>query len=281
MSIFLRFLTLSFALGFAFAQDFGVPSSWRKPSTSRSYNERVSIARKAIDAMVPQMDPSSAQFNGLSLWQSGNVFGSMASFDYITGSHVYKDIVMKGLKTMHNRFRPDDWEWWATSAFYAYKAYGDSTHLSYAISTWQYVSEYVISPKDAASGSHSRKSFSLATTCDGKTMAGGVFWQTLPDSPVVNSITTGEYMTLSALLAEATGNSTYTKAAILTAQWIENHNINLENLVLDTIDSYTCTKGQPNNMMLTYNSGKYLEGLSVLTDVTGNNFWRSLYVFQP
>lgn len=31
--------------------------------------------------------------------------------------------------------------WWATAAFYAYRAYGDATLLSHAIATWNHVTE--------------------------------------------------------------------------------------------------------------------------------------------
>ena len=30
--------------------------------------------------------------------------------------------------------------WWGTAAYYAYRAYGDTTVLNHAIATWQHVS---------------------------------------------------------------------------------------------------------------------------------------------
>ncbi|KAF5360085.1 hypothetical protein D9758_007579 [Tetrapyrgos nigripes] len=274
----LRLFSLSVAFGASLAQDLGVPLSWRKFSNSRGFDERVTIARNAIDAIVPQLDSSTAEFNGIGYWQSGNVFSAMANFDHLAHSNVYQGTVTNNLNTafsLHANY--DKFQWWATSAFYAFRAYGDSNLLSHAVATWNHVSQFVVSAADATSGSIPQKSFTLAGTCDGITMAGGVFWRPTSDDQSINSVTTGLYLTLSAFLAEATGDSKYTNAAILSAQWIKNHNINTNNLVLDTVNGHDCSRS-PADWLFTYNNGKYLEGLSVLADVTGDNSWRTLMV---
>ncbi|KAJ8094892.1 hypothetical protein PM082_010107 [Marasmius tenuissimus] len=81
---------------------------------------------------------------------------------------------------------------------------------------------------------------------------------------------------LSAYLAEITKDSKYTNAALLSAQWIKAHNINSNNIVLDTVNGHDCSRS-PANWLFTYNSGKYVEGLSVLATVTGDAQWTSLY----
>lgn len=70
------------------------------------------------------------------------------------------------------------------------------------------------------------------------------------------------------------GATEYKNAAIASANWIRNHNLNSNNIVLDTVNGKDCSK--PNNWIFTYNSGKYIEGLTVLADVTGDASWRSL-----
>jgi predicted alpha-1,6-mannanase (GH76 family) len=80
---------------------------------------------------------------------------------------------------------------------------------------------------------------------------------------------------LSAYLAEATGNSAYTNAAIAAATWIQNLNLNSEPVVLDTVDAEDCSRS-PSTWLFTYNSGKYIEGLSVLANVTGDSQWAQL-----
>jgi len=108
-------------------------------------------------------------------------------------------------------------------------------------------------------------------------MAGGVFWRPTSDDQSINSITTGLYITTSALLASITGDAKYTNAAVLSAQWMRNHNINSNNIVLDTVNGHDCSRS-PATWLFTYNSGKYIEGLSVLADVTGDSQWRTLMV---
>ena len=76
-------------------------------------------------------------------------------------------------------------------------------------------------------------------------------------------------------MAEATGNATYTNAAILSANWIQNQNLNSAYLVLDTVDADSCSTS-PATELFTYNSGKYIEGLSVLAAITGNAQWTNL-----
>lgn len=169
----------------------------------------------------------------------------------------------------------DDAMWWATAAYYGYRAYGNPNLLNHAIATWQHVSNYVITASDASSGKQPNKDFLIEGSCDGETMVGGVFWRPSSDDTSVNSITTGLYIALSAYLASTTRNSTYTNAAILSANFIKTTNMNSEDLVLDTINAQDCTRSS-SSWLFTYNTGKYIEGLSVLAFVTGDTSWTSL-----
>ncbi|KAJ4494576.1 endo-1,6-alpha-mannosidase [Lentinula edodes] len=276
------FVGLLPSLSLVFAQDLGVPTTWREFNNSRLLAERISIAKSAIDTILPQLDTSNGQFDGIGFWQSANVFSSMANFDHLASSTVYKDQVINGLtaayKTYPN-FDPngynDDAMWWATASYYAYRAYGDSTMLSMAVAIWTRVSNYVVSVADAKAGKQPNKDFTIAGTCYGETMAGGVFWRPTSDDTGINSITTGLYTTLSAYLAETTGDSTYTAAATLSAEWIQNLQISSSGIVLDGVSGADCTRTAA-SWLFTYNSGKYIEGLSVLKDVTGAAIWKSL-----
>ncbi|KAJ3732041.1 endo-1,6-alpha-mannosidase [Lentinula guzmanii] len=240
---FVPFVFLSHSLA-AFAQDLGVPLTWREFSNSRLLAERISIAEDAINTILPQLDTSDAQFNGIGYWQSGNVFSAMANFDHLAGTTVYETQVVDGLSTAFDLYSNFD-------------QYG------------------VITTADASSGTQPNKDFAIAGTCFGESMAGGVFWRPTVDDTGINSITTGLFTTLSAFLAETTGDATYTNAAILSAQWIQNLQINTDGIVLDTVDGADCTRS-PASWLFTYNTGKYLEGLSVLKDVTGNSAWTTL-----
>ncbi|THU88074.1 endo-1,6-alpha-mannosidase [Dendrothele bispora CBS 962.96] len=290
-------LAICSLISFSFAQDLGVPLSWRKFSNSRGRDERITIARSAIDAILPQLDSGTGEFNGIGYWQSGNVYSAMANFDHLAASNVYQGTVTNNLNTafgLHAHYdkfqsvlcllRGGQQALYMPSermvyvSCHSHLAIGlsklkDNNLLSHAIDTWNHVSGFVVTAQDAASGSHPQKSFTLAGTCDGITMAGGVFWRPTSDDQSINSITTG----LSAFLAEITGDSKYTDAAVLSAQWMKNHNINTNNLVLDTVNGHDCSRS-PASWLFTYNNGKFLEGLSVLKDVTRDDSWRSLMV---
>jgi len=265
-----------------FAQDLGVPLTWRDFNNSRLLAERISIAEDAINTILPQLVASSASFNGIGYWQAGNVFSAMANFDHLAGTTTYETKVINGLTTAFGLYKNfdqygynDDAMWWATAAYYAYRAYGNKNALSMAVATWTHVSGYVVSKADATSGHQPNKDFAIAKSCYGQSMAGAVFWQPTSGGTSINSITTGLYMTLSAFLAEATGNDTYTNAAILSAEWIQRLQINSDSIVLDSVDGEDCTRSA-SSWLFTYNSGKYIEGLSVLKDVTKNSTWTTL-----
>ncbi|KAL1663147.1 glycoside hydrolase family 76 protein [Schizophyllum commune] len=274
-------LSLLSLCGLTVAQDLGVPLNWRKFSNDRPDSEIISISEAAIDAILPKLKTDIGEFDGIGYWQSGNVWASMANEDYRAGTSKYRDQVVSQLKNVFNlRANYDQWgfnddaTWWATAAYYAYRAYGDQELLNNAITTWNHLSTFVVTNDAANSGSLPTKNFGFQGSCDGKTMAGGVFWKTDPADNAINSITTTLYMTLSAYLGEATGDSKYISAAMLSANWVRDLNMK-DNLVLDTIHANDCSRS-PDNWLFTYNSGKFLEGLEILVDLTDDDGYRSL-----
>ncbi|KAJ7777112.1 endo-1,6-alpha-mannosidase, partial [Mycena metata] len=268
----------------AVSQDLGVPLSWRKFNNSRPLSERITIAQDAIDQMTPQLNSSTGEFNGIGYWQSGNVWSVLANQDHLAGTTTNKALVVNNLNLVFSRWAHydqfqfnDDARWWAQAALYGYRAYADTDLLAHAVDVWTHVTDYVITAADASAQKQPNKAFPIESTCGGATMAGGVFWRPTTDDASVNSITTGLYITLSAFLADYTKNDTYTSAAILSANWIKSHNINSDNLVLDTVNATDCSTS-PATWLFTYNSGKYIEGLSVLAAVTGDSQWSTLMI---
>ncbi|KAK7046403.1 glycoside hydrolase family 76 protein [Favolaschia claudopus] len=266
------------------AQDLGVPLSWRKFSNSRPKDERISIAQNAINQMTPQLNSGTGEFNGIGYWQSGNVWSVLANQDRFAGTTTNRDLVVNNLNLVFSRWPHydqngynDDAMWWAQAALYAYRAYGNSDLLSHAMDVWDHVTGYVITPAQASSGRNPNKNFGIQSTCNGATMAGAVFWRPTTDDTSINSITTGLYLTLSAFLAEYTQDSKYTSAAIQSAEWMRSHQIRSDNLLLDSILATDCSRS-PDNWIFTYNSGKYIEGLSVLGAITGDSQWTSLMI---
>lgn len=91
-------------------------------------------------------------------------------------------------------------------------------------------------------------------------------------SDLMRTTSNSLFLTLSAYLAQAKGDSKYTNAAIAASNWIRNANTNANNIVLDTIHAKDCSRS-PDNWLFTYNSGKYIEGTSVLAAVTKDSSW--------
>ncbi|KAJ7173417.1 endo-1,6-alpha-mannosidase [Mycena filopes] len=267
----------------AASQDLGVPLGWRVP-THRTLAQRITIAQNAINQMTPQLNSATGEFNGIGYWQSGNVWSVLANQDHLAGTTTNKALVVNNLNLVSSRWAHydqfqynDDAMWWAQAALYGYRAYADTNLLAHAVDVWTHVTGYVITAAEASARKQPNKAFAIQSTCGGATMAGGVFWRPTSDDQSINSITTGLYLTLSAFLADYTKNATYTNAAILSANWIKAHNINANNLVLDSVSAFDCSTS-PASWVFTYNSGKYIEGLSVLGAVTGDSQWTSLMI---
>ncbi|KAJ7663970.1 endo-1,6-alpha-mannosidase [Mycena polygramma] len=277
-------LALVSLISSAVAQDLGVPLSWRKFNNSRPVSERITIAQNAINQMTPQLNSATGEFDGIDYWQSGNVWSVLANQDHLAGTTTNQALVVNNLNLVFSRWAHydqfqynDDAMWWAQAALYAYRAYGDTNLLAHAVDVWNHVTGYVITAAQANAHKQPNKAFAIQSTCGGATMAGGVFWRPTTDDQSVNSITTGLYITVSAFLAEYTNDATYTAAAILSANWIKAHNINANDLVLDTVNAFDCS-ASPATWLFTYNSGKYIEGLSVLAAVTGDTQWSTLMI---
>ncbi|ESK90017.1 glycoside hydrolase family 76 protein [Moniliophthora roreri MCA 2997] len=115
-------------------------------------------------------------------------------------------------------------------------------------------------------------------------MAGGTFWRdwrspTLfdkvlqqiraSDSGYINAFATGSYLLTTALLVEATMNSTYINSAIETESFYYFHLRNPQGVLQDGIEAATCA---PTGFEteLPCNSGLMMEGLAVLSSVTQN-----------
>ncbi|EPS95139.1 hypothetical protein FOMPIDRAFT_1025928 [Fomitopsis schrenkii] len=265
------------------AQDLGVPLSWREFSNNRSLAERDSIAKAGLDVIAGHLDTSKVTVDGIGYWQVGNVISALANYDHFAKTNVYQTTVVNTLNSAYSLYAHadqygynDDALWWGTAAYYAYRAYGDTNMLNHAIDTWQHVSAYQVTAAQASAGSTPVKSSSLSATCNGKSMAGGVFWRPAADDLGMNSITTGLYLTLSAFLAEVTGDHpTYQTPAISAATWIQNVNLNSDNIVLDSVSAHDCSRSSA-SWLFTYNTGKFVEGLSVLAKVSNDSQWQSL-----
>ncbi|PBK86047.1 hypothetical protein ARMGADRAFT_1169272 [Armillaria gallica] len=136
----------------------------------------------------------------------------------------------------------------------AYTAYQDPNFLALAVTSWTSARQYTISGEQAASGTMDGKPFNLSRSCQGATLAGGTYQSTDPDGPHLDSLASGLFLVVSALLTEATSNRTYLDAAIGSANFIQSH----------LLAAYS------------YNSGIFIEGLVILADIMRNTSTEAL-----
>ncbi|KAG7100246.1 hypothetical protein E1B28_002019 [Marasmius oreades] len=123
----------------------------------------------------------------------------------------------------------------------AYIAYQDVHFLTLAQQLWEFGRAYCISDEDIEAKQNAKKTSSLRTECDSKSLVGGVFQACSPDilwilagsdiivikttnltNGAIENRATAAFFTLSAVLAEATSNTTYIKAANQTLQFLKN-----------------------------------------------------------
>ncbi|KAJ7190663.1 hypothetical protein GGX14DRAFT_603883 [Mycena pura] len=254
-------------------------SSWRKPNITISLEDRISIASAAIETAISKLGPD-AQFDGQSLGYAGQLYSQMAEFDIATNQTKYEDTLKAFfLKAPHRSSNFSDilcvnhlWIRHCMLTLYsldfalayghagamAYAAYKDQVFLDYAIQSWWFGRTYTLTSPQAASGKTDIKNFTVISECQDITMVGGTFWNNALDDATVGCLATGNFLVLSALLAEATSDPMYRQAAIDSANFIKDHLLNGFYQVQDAIG------------VQSYNAGLVIEGLSVVHSVTGD-----------
>ncbi|KAJ3476799.1 hypothetical protein NLI96_g10909 [Meripilus lineatus] len=171
---------------------------------------------------------------------------------------------------------------WSLAAMRAYQAYNDQSLFDLAVAGWDTANAYFITPNNAETGTHPTRNVTFTGACQGASTAGGVFvnannTRDAPTNTLVNGPTVCTFLALSARLLERTGDPRYRTAVELSAQFIKSHLYNGV-LILDTITLSDCNL-KNTNQVFTYNTGYFLEGLSIYVNVTGNDSW-SAFLYQ-
>ncbi|THV06334.1 hypothetical protein K435DRAFT_849129 [Dendrothele bispora CBS 962.96] len=157
------------------------------------------------------------------------------------------------------------------AAIQAYQTYNEMNYLTYAEKSWLTGSGYAIKSPDQITISGKNSTFE--TECNGTSMVGGVFETTAENDLYIGGTSTGYFLVLSSLLANVTSNQTYLDTALQSADFIQNHLTNSNNLVIDGIFADICGPGSNNQgaALSSPNSGLAIEGLSILTSMTQND----------
>ncbi|KAJ7275842.1 hypothetical protein C8J57DRAFT_1590036 [Mycena rebaudengoi] len=241
-----------------------VSPNWRNPNITISPDERIGIASAGLEEALSHLDTARGEAYDV----AGRLFSQLAEFDLLTGQKKYQDTVATNLRLAKGNNFSDELTYGRASVK-AFSAYKNQTFLDFAVASWWSGRNYTLSQADVSSGKTPVKSFPLSQVCKGLTMAGGTFHTTDSDDPGIVGLATGNFLVLSALLAEATSDPMYLQAASESADFIHAQLDNIANVVQDGVSARQNDSCSPNNIAKPYNSGLTIEGLSILASITG------------
>ncbi|EJD35457.1 hypothetical protein AURDEDRAFT_175483 [Auricularia subglabra TFB-10046 SS5] len=260
--------------------DYSIPSAWPNATFDKDYNYINHIAQEAIDNLRKDWwkDAGKLDFG----WGTGTTLGALPYKDMVASTKNNRDFVKKALNAAkkHNKnFDPysynDDAMWWGTTAFYAYRAYGDKEFLQYSKDVWNWVRKSQITDAEAKAGKSSVRPTKFSSKCNDKSIAGAVFWRSESSDRKdmsVNVITTSLFQTLSAYLAEESGEKKYVDAAKKAYTFITMVLFKKSpNIPMDGMNTVTCKQ---NNWIFSYNTGKFVEGAVILSKVTKDDKYK-------
>ncbi|KAJ6552988.1 hypothetical protein B0H19DRAFT_1263414 [Mycena capillaripes] len=263
-----------------------VDSSWRKPNITVPRSDRIAIAEAAIEAAAIFLDTTNALFPdpGDSYGLAGAFYSQLAEFDLATQQTKYADDVAKyfllapqGLGQFNGLSNFTGELNYGHAAAVAYSTYKNPVFLQYAEQVWWAVNAYTLSETDLKTGTIPLKNFPLGPTCQGATMAGGTFrarpalvFEKDPASTTINTQATGNFLVLSALLAEATNDDLYLDAAIAAADFLEAHLSSIKHITQDSISARTNDSCAQAPSEFSEDSGIMIEGLAILYSISHN-----------
>ncbi|KAJ7922272.1 hypothetical protein B0H13DRAFT_2655699 [Mycena leptocephala] len=245
-------------------------SSWRKPQVTLSFTDRVNLATQALNRSISVVNTIESA--------RATVYNQMAEIDVLTNQTKHENqldgYIYATSKAMNSRqnlciaFSPS-LRTLGHAAIRAHAAYKTAYFLGLANETWTQARLYTISEANLTSGSSTGKNFSLQSTCQGSTLVGGTFNSSNPTDGVITGFASTYFLTVSALLAEATSDPVYLDAALDSANFILAH-LCPEFLVQTQISASQDDSCALNSTTNSFNTGLMIEGLAVLSSITSN-----------
>ncbi|KAJ6457598.1 hypothetical protein C8R45DRAFT_1110370 [Mycena sanguinolenta] len=254
--------------------------SWNSTLTTPSA-ERVTLAGAALDVAADRLNPDGL-FDAEAFGIAGYLYSQMADFDIATDQTKYESILEKSFQLVDtpgtnfsNTYVRHYGLSFGHAAAKAYTAYNNSVFLQYAVQSWWFGRGRTISESDIAAGKIAGKNFTITTTCENATMVGGTYWL---GEPSVAGVSTGYFLVLSALLAEATSDPLYLQAANQSADFIRSHLYNAVGIVQQFMSTLANSTGcqVANNDIDPTDSGLMIEGLSILHTITNDSSTQNL-----
>ncbi|KAK4226794.1 glycoside hydrolase [Podospora fimiseda] len=206
-------------------------------------------------------------------WQAGALMGSMLDYSHYTGDKSYDKLIARGLL---DQVGPD-FDYMLPSHF-GQEGNDDQAFWGFAVMSaaernFPQPDEKVPGWLDLGQNLWN----SLAGRWNTTACGGGLLWQIFASNPngldYKNTVSNGGFFQISARLARATGNKTYSEWAEKVWDWTEAVGlIDAEGNVYDGAHSRkNCTDTNP--VTFSYSASIYLFGAAVMADVTGDKKW--------
>ncbi|VDC07672.1 unnamed protein product [Peniophora sp. CBMAI 1063] len=279
-------LLLIIFLPFVLSQNFTVPSAWQDTTSNLTRAERETIAIGAAQELQSRIDQTLGTVSkDIPDSTTANIALVLSSQDQIRGNATWKSQVVDNTLHIYETGppypqRPDEWvvdiSYFGLAELSAYLAYNDTSHLEVAKANWDLAYSAFITPSAAESGNFPR-AFNTTSSCQ-PTLAGLVFDNRLNATNLaVSSHIISPWFALTSRLAELTGNTTYLTTAELTVQFMQTYMLDPTHasaLVVETLDVTTCTPST--NNPVTWDLGPFIEGLSILANITHDETYSQL-----
>ncbi|KAG8948083.1 hypothetical protein FRC03_000843 [Tulasnella sp. 419] len=257
----------------------------RGPEMLLSRNEQIGIAQRTIDKMLQYL-MGSYVFRDLADNQWQDVWSAVAIHDRMMGSTEYKAKVEEALSKYCSP--PVSRSYWLDTArllwgiclVHGFQSYGTPIFLQVAKEHWNLITSRLVMKNQSTARRHINvclDDIQLHQSPDGSTsLSGGVFKDSFEGTEIAAFETT-LYMSLSAHLAQCTGEEHYKDNAVLTANCVKNYMIDPETSVVKdcTVDAWNgkvATMGTPSVFL----TGVFLEALSILASIDTDNTWQKL-----
>ncbi|KAF7304114.1 Glycoside hydrolase family 76 protein [Mycena indigotica] len=264
---------LAFSLVVVMVEGASIASAtWRKPTFANVNGARTHQAFAALFQAVAVFRPNQV-YVGPPYEQLAHVLGQMAEQEVVGNTTTYQEPIVGFMgdalrvRAAFGNTGVDFALAWGYSAARAHFTLNNAQLLGYAVQCWEWANTYTISPGTNRLAS---KAPSISTSCATGPLTGGTFATSTLSSPTLSARATGYFALLSAMLAQATSNTTYLDAAVASVSFIRTHlwdaprGLPMAALAADSC-AVTDTSLQSNNAAL------LVEALSVLSVITGGD----------
>ncbi|KZV68211.1 hypothetical protein PENSPDRAFT_754329 [Peniophora sp. CONT] len=266
------------------AQDYSVPPWWQNTSSSDSRADRLSTAWKAASEIQSKIVASRGIPTDHTIYYStvSSMVIALAFLDYRSRNDSWQSQIIDDTLPLYEAGKLeqdslDDENFNRDIADYglaevaAGLAYNDSGRLNIAKGIFDTVYNDFVPAAAAADEKYPR---AFNTTCGSSELGGLVFdSQTNATDLSIYSNGIASWIALGARLSELLNNSTFLTAAEQSIQFMHTHMIDVNStsaIVSDRFDVTSCSPLPQASIPTTYDIGPYIEGLSIVANVTKN-----------